>query len=64
MAKFRKITPGFVVQTFDENGNCITQRFVTDSESVWENEECEPILCPNDTWYFPFDMGPTYGVES
>lgn len=33
-----KITPGYVTQAFDENGNCTGQEFIAGEEETWENE--------------------------
>lgn len=51
-----KITTGFVIQTFDDNGKCTSQNFVAGNPVDWENESGEPIEAPENAEYFPFDM--------
>ncbi len=61
---FRKVTAGFVIQTFNKNGECTGQEFIADGECNFEIETpyngCERICqsklpFPSDT-YFPFHM--------
>ena len=50
----KKITTGFVIQTFDtETGKFIEQDFIA-GESVWEDERGEPTEHQEE--YLPFDM--------
>jgi len=56
-----KITEGYVSQEFDENGKCISQKFVAQNGSgSWEDETGVPLE-QNDyksrsDWYQPFEM--------
>lgn len=52
----RKITYGYVVQTFDDNGKCIEQHFVAGDSVEWEDESLEPISADTDCEYQPFHM--------
>jgi len=50
----RKITTGYVIQWFEENGRFISQEFMAGEQVEWENNEGEPISAKD--WYEPFDM--------
>ena len=50
----RKITTGYVIQWFEDNGKFVGQEFVAGDQVEWENNEGEPI--PSNHWYVPFDM--------
>lgn len=58
----KKITIGFVIQTYNEDGKCTGQEFVAGDQVDWEDENGEPIDAPVQTasWrdyeYQPFDM--------
>lgn len=56
----KKITIGFVIQDFDDNGRCIHQEFIAGDEVNWETEDGEAIEIENqpdnDDWYHPFNM--------
>ena len=42
--KISKITPGFVVQTYDtKTGRCIEQSFVAGDDVSYENENGDPV---------------------
>ena len=60
----RKITYGFVVQCFDDDGNCIDQEFVAGDQVEYEKDE--ELIDPDDLdidLYFPLDMGqPSQGL--
>ena len=52
----KKITTGFVVQTFDpETNRFISQEFVAGDECEYENEEGNPVEAIEEA-YLPFDM--------
>lgn len=51
----RKITVGWVIQTYDDSGNCIAQEFVAGDQVDWENEEGEFLPTPVYN-YQSFDM--------
>ena len=53
---FRKITAGFVVQEFDENGLPVFQEFIASDEVNYENELGESIPRPNNEEYLPYHM--------
>ena len=52
----RKITVGFVIQEFDENGKCRSQTFVAGDQVDWEDEMGDPADPPEGVEYFPFEM--------
>jgi hypothetical protein len=54
--KFRKITVGFVVQEFDENGLPVFQEFISSDEVNYENEFGEHIPRPDNEEYLPYHM--------
>ncbi len=52
----KKITVGFVVQDYNEQGECVSSEFIGDAGQVeWEDEMGEKIEAPHHT-YFPFHM--------
>lgn len=57
---FKKITLGFVIQTFDQLGECIAQEFVAGSQVDYETEDGDGINVMNmplgGREYQPFDM--------
>jgi hypothetical protein len=54
MPNYNKITAGFVIQEFDEQGTCIHQEFVAGDQVDYEMRDGETIPAPEP--YFPFDM--------
>ena len=59
----KKITPGFVIQTFDtETGKWVSQEFIASDETVYENADSEQFdedggdLEGADESYLPFYM--------
>lgn len=52
----KKITTGFVIQTFDDNNKCIKQEFTAGDPVEWEDENGLPIDCPENDEYQPYDM--------
>lgn len=50
----KKITVGFVIQTFDESSKCIEQEFIAGDQVDYEDADGNPIK----EWseYQPFDM--------
>lgn len=70
MTTVNKITPGFVVQTFDiATGKCLSQEFVASDQVDYEDEDGEAILFDSfshgqaterqlDSLYSPFTMLP------
>lgn len=67
---YRKVTEGFVIQVFNDAGECIAQRFVAAGDCDYETGEGDPInsesmpLGGNE--YHPFDMVaplPTLKIE-
>jgi hypothetical protein len=54
---FKKITPGFVVQDYDEaTGKCVGQEFVAGDNIESEDEAGNPIEQPESVEYFPFEL--------
>jgi len=52
-----KITTGFVIQEFDDNGKCIHQEFVAGDQVDYENDLGEKVEVGYDTDLFhPFEM--------
>ena len=54
-----KITHGYVKQTFDENGCCLSQEFVAGDEVEWEDlpgPTTSVLKYHTDPLYHPFDM--------
>ena len=56
MTMFKKITTGFVIQDYGENGKCISQSFVARDDVQFEDEADNPIEQPESVEYFPFEM--------
>jgi len=50
-----KITVGFVIQDYNEDGICTSAEFVAGDQVDWENDEGNPVDEPSHT-YFPFEM--------
>ena len=50
----KKITTGFVIQTFNPEGKLLEQNFTAGDQCDWENEDGEPIESEN--FYHSFDM--------
>lgn len=53
---YRKITTGFVIQTFDDVGDCIEQEFVAGDVVEYEDDEGNPATPPVDEKYHPYCM--------
>ena len=58
---YKKITHGFVVQTFNDAGQCVKQEFfVSDENDEFETEDGDEINKDHMPFggneYFPFDM--------
>jgi len=53
---YQKITVGFVVQAFEDDGTPTDQSFVASDDVSYENEEGESIDPPKNDTYLPFDM--------
>lgn len=62
---YKKITVGFVIQNYDENGKCIDQEFIAGDDITYEDEDgdviCDPYnderySIPDDQAEMPFDM--------
>jgi hypothetical protein len=58
---FKKITPGFVEQTFNDTGECVKQQFIlADDGTEWETEDGDAInsmqmpLAGRE--FFPYEM--------
>ena len=51
-----KITVGFVVQEYDENGKCISSEFIAGDQTTWENDMGETIDEPDNAECFPLSM--------
>jgi len=52
---YKKITTGFVIQTFNDDGNCVEQEFVAGDQVDYEDIDGEPFDAHSDN-YQPFDM--------
>ena len=54
----KKITYGFVVQTFDVDGKCIHQEFIAGDQVEWEDNDGDPTdgLMGAEPEYQCFDM--------
>lgn len=52
---FNKVTTGFVLQIFNEKGECQGQNFFAGDECEYEKVDGTPIDPPVDA-YFPFEM--------
>lgn len=57
---FLKITEGYVVQTFNDAGECIAQKFVSNDTVTYETSDGDSINVANmplgGQEYQPFDM--------
>ena len=57
---YNKITPGFVIQFFNNDGNCIHQEFVAGDDVKYETDEGDAInfddMPRGGREYFRFDM--------
>ncbi len=51
----KKITVGFVIQTYNENGKCEHQEFVAGDQVDWEDFEGGAIKAPEHE-YQPYEM--------
>ena len=54
---YNKVTNGFVIQTFDDDGKLLAQEFIAEDSCSWENDYGEPLPeedAPN--FYHPFEM--------
>ena len=58
MSKYKKITQGFVVQEFDENGKALEQEFVAGDQVEYEIEGDDNVYSSliADLDYLPFEM--------
>ncbi len=52
----KKITTGFVIQTYNDNGKCTSQEFIAGDQVDWETDDGQPIEAPGNEEYQPFDM--------
>lgn len=55
-AEKRKITTGFVIQMYTDDGICTSQEFVAGDEVDWEDDDGEPCDSPDGHIYQSFDM--------
>lgn len=58
MSDYRKITVGFVIQTFNKQGQCVAQEFVAGDQVDYEDEDGNTLphrVCMKFE-YQPFDM--------
>jgi hypothetical protein len=55
---FRKITEGYVVQRFNDDGTLDHQEFIASTHTEYETREGYPIHIPDERTnaYHPFDM--------
>jgi hypothetical protein len=70
----KKITVGFVVQTFDDQGKCIAQEFIAGDRPdhsphriipQWKDEEGNPVIPPGSHQFEPFTMQqPTTTIDT
>lgn len=51
-----KITVGFVVQKYDENGKCVSSEFIAGDQTTWEDDMGETTDEPDNAEYFPLSM--------
>ena len=62
---FKKITVGFVIQNFDDDGTPLSQEFVAGDQVDYEDRYGTPIDAPENEQYLPFDMKqPTQTIPS
>jgi hypothetical protein len=52
----KKITTGFVVQEYNDDGICTGQEFVAGDQVDWEDDDGNSIDCPGNDTYQPFEM--------
>lgn len=52
---YKKITHGWVEQSYDENGKCYRQEFFAGDITTWENKN-GPVDTPPKHEYQPFTM--------
>ena len=52
--KYKKIVPGFVIQTWDEKGVIEGQEFIAGDQTDWEDDKENPVEPKN--WYAPYSM--------
>ncbi len=52
----KKITTGFVIQTYGEDGICTGQEFQAGDQVEYEDEDGEPCEAPDHEYYQPLDM--------
>lgn len=52
----KKITTGFVIQNYDDNGKCTGQEFIAGDQVDWEDDDGEPINEMIEHEYFPYEM--------
>lgn len=52
----KKITVGFVIQNYNDEGKCISQEFVAGDHVDWEDDEGEIEIDEPDFPDFPMDM--------
>lgn len=52
----RKITEGEVIQTFNDEGECIAQEFVAGDQVAWKDDDDELIDWDDNCKYQRFDM--------
>jgi hypothetical protein len=54
---YNKITIGFVIQAFNNDGECISQEFIAGDQVDYEDTEGWPLdNIPEKEQYQPFDM--------
>ena len=53
---YNKITTGFVIQTFNDDGTPNRQEFVAGDQCVYENLQGEAVTPPEEEHYFLYDM--------
>ena len=53
---YTKISEGYVVQEFDDEGHPVSQKFIAEGEVTYENKFGEPMDAPELGVYLPFDM--------
>lgn len=52
----KKVTNGYVIQTFDDEGKCLDQEFIAEDGCTWEDEYGEELHEDIEHDYFPFHM--------
>ena len=65
---YRKITEGYVVQVYNDAGECIAQRFHAGDGVSYETGEWDPINASNmplgGSEYYSFDMVQPFGSNA